>query len=46
MERRGLVVDCQTLWDQIDALARHLQPTCEALLNRLLGAEVVWPSHR
>jgi transposase len=31
MEREGLVVDSQTLWDQIEALARHLEPTYEAL---------------
>jgi transposase len=42
MERRGLLVDSQTLWDQIDALARHLQPTYEALLKQVLGAEVVY----
>ena len=42
MERRGLLVDSQTLWDQIDALARHLQPTYEALLKHVLGAEVVY----
>jgi transposase len=31
MKRQGLVVDSQTLWDQINALARHLQPAHEAL---------------
>lgn len=27
MGRAGLVIDTQTLWDQIDGLARHLEPT-------------------
>jgi transposase len=31
MEREGLLVDSQTLWDQIEALAGHLQPTYDAL---------------
>ena len=31
MAREGLRVDSQTLWDQIQALARHLEPTYEAL---------------
>jgi transposase len=31
MERDGLAMDSQTLWDQIEALARHLRPTYEAL---------------
>jgi transposase len=31
MGREGLVVDSQTLWDQIEALARHLEPTYQAL---------------
>jgi len=29
--REGLVVDSQTLWDQLSALALHLQPSYEAL---------------
>jgi transposase len=49
MAREGLVVDSQTLWDQINALARHLQPTYEALGQRALAAPVIaadetrWP---
>jgi hypothetical protein len=31
MAREGLSVESQTLWDQIQALARHLEPTFEAL---------------
>jgi transposase len=49
MARAGLVVDSQTLWDQLNALARHLTPTYEALGQRALGAPVInvdetrWP---
>jgi transposase len=49
MAREGLRVDSQTLWDQIQALARHLEPTYEALGGRALAAPVInvdetrWP---
>ncbi len=49
MKRHGLVVDRQTLWDQLFALYRHLAPTGEALHTQVLGAEVIladetrWP---
>ena len=49
MAREGLRVDSQTLWDQIEALARHLEPTYEALGVRALAAPVInvdetrWP---
>jgi transposase len=49
MAREGLRVDSQTLWDQIQALARHLEPTYEALGTRALAAAVInvdetrWP---
>jgi transposase len=49
MEREGLVVDSQTLWDQIDALARLLSPAHEALHQALLSREILggdetrWP---
>jgi transposase len=49
MAREGLRVDSQTLWDQIQALARHLEPTYEALGARALAAPVInvdetrWP---
>jgi transposase len=49
MAREGLRVDSQTLWDQIQALARHLEPTYDALSARALAAPVInvdetrWP---
>ena len=49
MAREGLRVESQTLWDQIQALARHLEPTYEALGARALAAPVInvdetrWP---
>ncbi len=49
MAREGLVVDSQTLWDQVNALARHLEPTYEALGRRALESPVInvdetrWP---
>ena len=49
MARAGLIVESQTLWDQINALAAHLTPTWEALWTEVLGSEVVladetqWP---
>jgi transposase len=42
MEREGLTVTSQTLWDQIDALARHLEPSYDALHPRVLGSPVVY----
>jgi transposase len=41
MERQGLAVSSQTLWDQIEALARVLDPTYQALHPRVLSAPVV-----
>lgn len=38
MAREGLTVDSQTLWDQLNAIARHLAPTHEALGARAGGA--------
>lgn len=49
MERQGLLVDSQTLWDQIEALARLVLPSLEALwlhqrAQQMLGAdETRWP---
>jgi transposase len=49
MAREGLVVDSQTLWDQLNALAHHLTPTYEALGHRALTSPVInvdetrWP---
>ena len=42
MGRAGLDVDSQTLWDQIDALARHLEPTYEELCACVLDNDVVY----
>ena len=42
MGREGLVVDSQTLWDQIDALATHLEPSYEALGERVLQSPVIY----
>jgi len=41
MEREGLSVGSQTLWDQIDALAHHLQPSYEAIGSQVLSAPLV-----
>jgi transposase len=49
MAHQGLVVDSQTLWDQISALAQHLEKAYDALRARVLGRPVVgadetrWP---
>jgi transposase len=48
-ERAGLKVSSQTLWDQIEALARVLKPTYEAFSDRILAEPLVhadetrWP---
>jgi transposase len=41
MARDGLRVESQTLWDQIQAIARHLEPTYTALGRRALDAPVI-----
>jgi transposase len=41
LERHGLRVTSQTLWDQIDALAKHLEPSYQALLPRVLDSPLV-----
>jgi len=41
MAREGLNVSSQTLWDQIEALARVLKPSYEALHDKVLAAPVV-----
>jgi transposase len=49
MAREGLTAESQTLWDQLNAIARHLEPTYEALGRRALAASVInvdetrWP---
>lgn len=47
MGRDGLAIDSQTLWDQIEALARVLDPAEKALRQRVLaspriGADETW----
>ncbi len=42
MGRAGLDIGSQTLWDQIEALARPLEPTYEALCARVMESEVVY----
>lgn len=41
MRREGLEVTSQTLWDQIDALAKPLKPTWKALKGHVLGAPLI-----
>lgn len=41
MATDGLIVDTQTLWDQIETLASHLQPSYEALRDRILRSDMV-----
>lgn len=49
MERQGLEISRTTLWDQIDALAAHLEPSWRALREYVIGADWVhadetrWP---
>lgn len=40
-EREGLVVDSQTLWDQLSALAHHLQPSYEALPAAVFASPLI-----
>lgn len=42
MAREGLTVTSQTLWDQIEALACHLEPSYEALRPRVFDSGVVY----
>jgi transposase len=41
MRREGLEIDSQTLWDQLNVLARPLEPSYEALGQRVLASPVV-----
>jgi transposase len=41
MARAGLAIDTQTLWDQLAALARHLEPTYQGLHDYVLTAPVL-----
>lgn len=41
MKHEGLVIDTQTLWDQLDALAKLLSPTYEAIIKSILALPVI-----
>ena len=41
MTRQGLTMDSQTLWDQIDALVKHVQPAYERLQQYVLQQPVL-----
>ncbi|TXC67914.1 IS66 family transposase [Bradymonadales bacterium TMQ1] len=41
MERQGLLIDTQTLWDQLDALAEHVETTYLGIKHWIFGADVV-----
>lgn len=41
MERQGLAIDSQTLWDVVNAVAMHLVPSYLALRDYILSADVV-----
>jgi transposase len=41
MAREGLTIESQTLWDQLEALARVLEPTDDALRRSALAAPVI-----
>ena len=41
MKRDGLLIDSQTLWDQLNALASHLVPACERLRGYVLSQPVI-----
>ncbi|MFQ5472915.1 MAG: IS66 family transposase [Dehalococcoidia bacterium] len=41
MEREGLSIDSQTLWDQLSTLAFHLAPSYEAVRGRVLSSPLV-----
>lgn len=49
MRREGLAIDSQTLWDQLNVLARHLKPVYDALGDKVLESPVLhadetrWP---
>lgn len=41
MRRHGLMIDSQTLWDQIEALARHLEPSGRAIRDLILSGPAI-----
>lgn len=41
MGLHGLVIDTQTLWDQLDVLAKHLEPSYELVQQYILSADMI-----
>lgn len=41
MRMQGLVVDTQTLWDQLNVLAQHLRPSYGLIRDYIMGADVI-----
>jgi len=41
MKREGLQIDSQTLWDQLNVLARHVEPSYEAIRDRVLSSPLI-----
>lgn len=41
MKREGLIADSQTLWDQLEGLARVLGPTAEANRQRVMASPII-----
>ncbi len=41
LRRHGVVITTQTLWDQVDAIARQLEPAAKALLQAALAEPVI-----
>ena len=41
MRMNGLIIDTQTLWDQLNALAELLKPSYELIRGHILGADVI-----
>jgi transposase len=42
MEREGLSIDSQTLWDQLSTLAQHLEPSYRAIREHVLTSPLVF----
>lgn len=41
MRMHGLVIDTQTLWDQLKVLAEHLRPSYQLIRDYILSADVI-----
>jgi transposase len=42
MRREGLLIDSQTLWDQLNTLAHHLEPSYKATRERVLASPILF----